>query len=133
MKISTVVLAVLATLFLTVAHARAADLVVTVKGITQDTDTIRVVLLADPDGVAHQKASRNLDAAQSVNGELTTRFLGLAPARFGVVAIEDRKVNHALEKAFTGTVAAPRATSVETKVDLAEPNTTVILQLTPPR
>ena len=127
------VLALLALLSLAASTARAADLVVTVKGITQETGTIRVVLLGDPDGVSHQKASRNLDASLAVNGELIARFIGLAPARLGLVAIEERKVNHALEKAFTGTVAAPRATSAEAKVDLVEPSTAVVLQLTPQR
>ena len=111
--------------------ALAADLVVSVTGITQSTGSIRVVIILDPDGIARQGESRNLDAAQARNGVLTTKFKGLSPAKFGIVAVEEKTVNHALERAFTGHVAAPVASSNEVRVELAEPSTAVVVPLKP--
>lgn len=110
--------------------AFAAELVVTVSGISQPHGTIRVVVIADPDGNARQDESRNLDASQAKDGVLTTRFLGLSAGNYGVVAIEDKVVNHAIEKAVTGTVGAPVASSTEVRVTLAEPKTLVSVPLT---
>ena len=113
------------------APVLAAELVVTVTGITQTTGIIRVVTILDPDGAAHQDASRNLDAGQAKDGVLTTHFKGLSPAKFGVIAVEEKTINHALEKAFTGQVAAPVAASTEVRVDLVEPSSAVTVALKP--
>lgn len=124
--------AVLAALFVAPA-AFAADLIVTVTGVTQTTGTIRVVTIFDPDGVARQGESRNLDASTARDGVITTRFKGLAPTTLGVVAVEEASVNHAIEKAFKGGVAAPAASSAEVRVVLAEPSMTVTVPLAPSR
>ena len=109
--------------------AFAAELDVTVSGITQSKGIIRVVVVADPDGNARQDESRNLDASLAKDGVLTTRFLGLSAGTYGVIAIEDKVVNHAVEKAVTGTVGAPIASSTQVHVILAEPKTVVSVPL----
>ena len=109
--------------------AQAADLIVTVTGIPQPTGIIRVVIIDDPDGVAHQESSRNVDAAQSRDGTLTTRFEGMAPSRFAVVALAEPAINHAVELAVKGAVAPPRAVSQEIRFNLVEPSTTVVVPL----
>jgi len=109
----------------------AADLIVSVTGIDQPRGVIRVVVITDPNGAARQAQSRNVDLAAARDGVLTTAFLGLSPGLYGVIAIEERSVNHAVEKAVTGTVAAPLATSAEARVTLAEPKTTVAVSLNP--
>ena len=113
--------------------AFAADLIVTVTGVTHTTGTIRVVTIFDPDGVARQGESRNLDASTAKDGVISTRFKGLAPTTLGVVAVEEASVNHAVEKAFKGGVAAPSASSAEMHVVLVEPSTTVTVPLAPSR
>jgi len=82
-----------------VPSARAADLDVTVTGVTADSGDIRVIVITDPDGLARQDRSLNLKAASAKDGVIITRFLGLSPGRYGVVATHDSHVNHALEKA----------------------------------
>ncbi len=124
---------VLAVALLAAHSARAAELVITVTGIDQARGVIRVVLIADPNGNAHQSQSRNVDTAASKDGVLTTSFIGLAPGLYGVVVLEDRPVNHAVEKAVTGKVGAPIATSSEVRVTLAEPKMVVSIPLTPTR
>ena len=124
---------VLAVILLAAHSARAADLAITVTGIDQARGVIRVILIADPNGNAHQSQSRNVDTAASKDGALTTSFIGLAPGLYGVVVLEDKPVNHAIEKAVTGTVGAPMATSSEVRVTLAEPKTAVSIPLTPTR
>ena len=119
----------LAALICAASAAHASDLIVTVSGVSPASGIVRVILMDDPDGAAHQEESRNLDASQAKDGMLTTRFKGLAPNTFGVLAVEEKTVNHALEKAFTGKVAAPMASSPETHVTLVEPSTAVTIQL----
>lgn len=111
--------------------AMAADLTITVTGLTTTEGVTRVVIIADPDGLAHQDASRNVPLTGAKDGQVSTTFLGLAPGSYGVVAIEENGVNHAIEKALTGTVAAPRATSTEIRFTLAEPKATVFVPLHP--
>jgi len=121
----------LAALFLAalVPAARAADLEVTVTGVTADTGDVRVIVITDPDGLARQDRSLNLKASGAKDGVITTRFLGLAPGRYGVVATHDAHVNHALEKAVTGSVTATAGTSNEARVAVVEPATPVTLSL----
>ncbi len=107
----------------------AADLVVTVTGVTPDRGDVRVVVIADPDGMARQDASRNLKAATAQNNVITTRFIGLAPGPYGVVALSDRHVNHSLERAIGGKNDASSPNSGEIRVTLAEPATPVTLAL----
>ena len=113
--------------------ASSAELTVTVSGINPAKGVVRVVVIADPGGNARQDQSRNLDAADAKDGVMTTKFLGLSPGPYGVVAIAEKSVNHALEKAMTGSVAAPLATSAEVRVTLAEPATAVTVPLTSAR
>ena len=112
-----------------VPAARAADLDVTVTGVTADSGDVRVIVITDPDGLARQDRSLNLKAASAKDGVITTRFLGLAPGRYGVVATHDAHVNHALEKAVTGSVAANGAVTNEARVVVVEPATPVTLSL----
>jgi len=112
-----------------VPSARAADLDVTVTGVTADSGDIRVIVITDPDGLARQDRSLNLKAASAKDGVIITRFLGLSPGRYGVVATHDSHVNHALEKAVTGTVAANGGVTNEARVVVAEPATPVTLSL----
>jgi len=114
---------------LAAAPAGAADLVVTVTGVAAPAGDVRVIVIADPDGAARQDLSRNVAAAGAAGGVLTTRFQGVAPGRYGVIASHDSSVNHALEKAVTGKVGAARATSPEVLVTVAEPAAAVTLAL----
>lgn len=109
----------------------AADLTITVTGLTAADGVTRVVIIADPDGLAHQDASRNVPLTGAKDGQVSTTFLGLAPGSYGVVAIEENGVNHAVEKALTGAVAPPRAASTEIRFTLAEPKSTVLVPLHP--
>ena len=122
-------MSLLGALVLAAPAAHAAELIVTVSGVSQTTGIIRVVVISDPDGNARQNESRNVDAALSQNGVLTTRFLGLSTGLYGIVAVEDKVTNHALEKAVTGSVGAPVANSAEVRVMLAEPKTAVTVPL----
>lgn len=113
------------------AAAAAADLIVNVSGLSSSEGIARVVVIADPDGHAHQDASRNVPLADTKDHQLTTTFLGLTPGRYGVVVIEESAVNHAIEKAVTGTVAAPKASSKEVRFTLSEPKSVVTVALDP--
>jgi uncharacterized protein (DUF2141 family) len=123
-------LALLVAACLAAAPADAADLMVTVAGITASAGAVRVVVIADPDGAARQETSRNLPAsAAGGDGTLSTRFQGLAPGRYGVIASHDSGANHAVEKAITGKVGRASATSEPARVSLAEPSTAVTVTL----
>lgn len=111
------------------AAARAADLVVTVQGVTADSGDVRVVVISDPDGLARQDMSRNLRAASAKDGVIVTHFLGVSPGPYGVVATHDRHVNHAIEKLVTGSISKPESTSTEARIVVAEPSTPVTLVL----
>ncbi len=117
-------------LLLVAPAAFAAELVVTVSGITQPKGVIRVVVISDPDGFARQDASQNLDASGAKDGVLTARFSGLSAGIYGLVALQEKSINHALEKAVTGSVGAPVSTSSEVHVTLVEPKTTITVPLT---
>ena len=123
----------LVTLFLAGQTADAAELAVTVTGISQAQGVIRVVVIMDPNGNAHQAQSRNVDVSTAKDGAVTISFMGVAPGLYAVVAIEDKKVNHAMERAVTGAVGAPVSASSEIRVTLAEPKTAVTVPLTPTR
>lgn len=111
------------------AAAHAADLVVTVQGVTADSGDVRVVVIADPDGLARQDMSRNLRAATARDGAIVTHFLGVPAGTYGVIATHDRHVNHAIEKLIDGSVSKPESTSTEVRVVVAEPKTPVTLVL----
>ena len=109
--------------------ATAADLEVTVTGITGTTGDVRVIVITDPEGMARQDRSQNVKVSTAKDGALTARFLGLSPGRYGVIATQDVHVNHALEKAVTGKVAAASSTSEVARVTVAEPTAAVTLTL----
>jgi uncharacterized protein (DUF2141 family) len=109
--------------------AFAADLVVKVLGVQPDAGDIRIVIIADPDGMARQNDSKNLKAKAAADGSVSARFLGVSPGTYGVVATHDRHVNHAFEKSVTGVISSPISTSGQVKVVVAEPATTVTLTL----
>ncbi len=111
------------------AAARAADLVVTVQGVTADSGDVRVVVISDPDGLARQDMSRNLRAADAKDGTIVTQVLGVSPGTYGVVATHDHHVNHALEKLIEGHISKPESTSTEARIVVAEPRTPVTLVL----
>ena len=128
MPIRRVLLAVFC-LAATVSAVRAADLEVTVTGVTADSGDVRVIVITDPDHLARQDRSLNLKAAGAKDGVLTTHFLGMTPGLYGVVATHDSHVNHAMERAVTGTIGANAGASGEVRVTVAEPVTTVTLTL----
>jgi uncharacterized protein (DUF2141 family) len=109
--------------------AQAADLVVNVTGLAGTSGVARVVIIGDPDGNAHQQMSRNVPLDGAKDNQVSTTFLGLAPGLYGVVVIEESGANHAIEKAFTGKVAPPQASSDEIRVTLAEPKSVVVVPL----
>jgi uncharacterized protein (DUF2141 family) len=130
----TLVRVLLLVTFLVVGHvAQAAELAVTVTGISQAQGVIRVVVIMDPNGNAHQAQSRNVDVSTAKDGALTVSFMGMAPGLYAVVALEDKKVNHAMERAVTGAVGAPVSSTSEVRVTLAEPKTAVSIPLAPTR
>ena len=114
---------------LAVSPAFAADLTVTVSGIVSKAGVVRVVIISDPDGHARQDASRNLSTADAVDGVLSTKFKGLSAGDYGVIAVEEPKINHAIEKAVSGTVTAPSGVSQQVRFVLAEPTSTVTVAL----
>lgn len=126
--LSTAALALLA-VSVAAPAARAADLVVTVTNVTPDSGDVRVVLIADPDGMARQDMSRNLRAATAKDGAITTHFLGVSPGKYGVIASHDAHVNHAIEKMMTGQVSKPESITSEARIAVAEPSTAVTLTL----
>jgi uncharacterized protein (DUF2141 family) len=121
--------AFIAAALLPAGAARAADLVVTVQGVQADSGDVRVVVIADPDGLARQDMSRNLRAATAKDGVIVTHFLGVSPGPYGVIATHDSHVNHAIEKMMTGSVSKPESTSTEARIVVAEPSTPVTLVL----
>ncbi|MDA8233046.1 MAG: DUF2141 domain-containing protein [Magnetospirillum sp.] len=109
--------------------ARAADLSVTVTNVKPDSGDIRIVVISDPDHMSRQDDSRNLRARDAKDGSITTRFLGLAPGEYGLIAIHDTHANHAVEQVFTGTISGRESNSGEMRVNVAEPASAVTLAL----
>lgn len=122
--------ALLFSLVAVIPAAHAADLAVTITGVTADSGDVRVVVIADPDGMARQNMSKNIRAMTAdKDGVIVTHFLGVTPGKYGVVAAHDKHVNHAIEKMMTGAVSKPERTSVEARIEVAEPTTAVTLNL----
>lgn len=108
-------------LFAAAPVAHAADLAVTVTGVQADRGDVRIVVIADPDGLPRQLFSRNLRAGNARTGAIETHFLGVVPGLYEVVAMHDAHVNHSFEKAMTGTVKDPEAATSVQRVTVAEP------------
>ena len=122
--------AVLVTVFVLAAPAAfAADLEVKVTGMKSNDGDIRIVVISDPNGMARQSDSKNVKVSTAFNGIVTTRFLGMAPGTYGLVASHDRHVNHAFENAVTGKISSPLASSNQVNVVVAEPTASVTLTL----
>ena len=121
---------ILVALFLLAAPAvSAADLEVKVNGMKSNDGDIRIVVIADPKGMARQSDSKNVKVSTAFNGVVTARFLGMAPGTYGLVASHDRHINHAFENAVTGKISSPLATSEQAMVTVVEPTTSVTLTL----
>ena len=123
------------------AHAtRAADLTVSVSGVRDDQEHIRIALYADSDSFRHEQSARQVLSLPAASGVVSGVFHDLPPGRYAVLAYHDENGNGKLDMIMgmfpdegwglsnDPTVIGPPRFEASA-FDVAEPETGVIVPL----
>ena len=125
---------------LIVTGAQAADLTVTVSGVRDTKESVRIALYADPDTFRHEQNAKQVLTLPAVAGEVTGLFHDLPAGRYAVVAYHDENGNQKLDL-FLGmfptegwglsndpTVIGPPRFA-DSAFDVTEPNTAITVPI----
>jgi uncharacterized protein (DUF2141 family) len=77
--------------------AQAADLRVTVSGVHETKETIRIALYAGEDGFRHEEHAYRVLTIPARTGDVSATFSGIAPGRYAVIAYHDENGNGRLD------------------------------------